>query len=56
MPGGIAEKPGVAQGQIQIREVLSLTLTFDHDVDDGRSRSALRLPLERANRKRAQSF
>jgi pyruvate/2-oxoglutarate dehydrogenase complex dihydrolipoamide acyltransferase (E2) component len=33
--GGIAEKPGVAQGQIQIREVLSLTLTFDHDVVDG---------------------
>jgi len=35
MLGGIAEKPGVAQGQIQIREVLSLTLTFDHDVVDG---------------------
>jgi pyruvate/2-oxoglutarate dehydrogenase complex dihydrolipoamide acyltransferase (E2) component len=33
--GGIAEKPGVVQGRIQIREVLSLTLTFDHDVVDG---------------------
>jgi len=33
--GGNADKPGVTQGQIQIREVLSLTLTFDHDVVDG---------------------
>jgi pyruvate/2-oxoglutarate dehydrogenase complex dihydrolipoamide acyltransferase (E2) component len=33
--GGIAEKPGVAHGQIEIREYLSLTLTFDHDIVDG---------------------
>lgn len=33
--GGIIEKPGVDQGQIQIREYLCLTLTFDHDVIDG---------------------
>jgi pyruvate/2-oxoglutarate dehydrogenase complex dihydrolipoamide acyltransferase (E2) component len=33
--GGIAEKPGVVQGQVAIREYLSLTLTFDHDVVDG---------------------
>jgi pyruvate/2-oxoglutarate dehydrogenase complex dihydrolipoamide acyltransferase (E2) component len=33
--GGIAEKPGVVQGQIAIREYLSLTLSFDHDIVDG---------------------
>jgi pyruvate/2-oxoglutarate dehydrogenase complex dihydrolipoamide acyltransferase (E2) component len=33
--GGITEKPGVIQGQVVIREYLSLTLTFDHDVVDG---------------------
>jgi pyruvate/2-oxoglutarate dehydrogenase complex dihydrolipoamide acyltransferase (E2) component len=33
--GGIAEKPGVAAGKIEVREVLDLTLTFDHDVVDG---------------------
>jgi len=33
--GGIVEKPGVVQGRIKIREYLSLTLTFDHDIVDG---------------------
>ena len=33
--GGIAEKPGVVEGRIEIREYLSLTITFDHDVVDG---------------------
>lgn len=33
--GGIASKPGVVNGQIEPREVLSLTLTFDHDIVDG---------------------
>ncbi|HET8842584.1 MAG TPA: 2-oxo acid dehydrogenase subunit E2 [Ktedonobacteraceae bacterium] len=33
--GGIAEKPGVVDGQIAIREYLSLTISFDHDVIDG---------------------
>lgn len=33
--GGIAEKPGVVEGQIEIREYLSLTISFDHDVVDG---------------------
>jgi hypothetical protein len=33
--GGIAEKPGVVDGRIEIREVLSLTVTFDHDIIDG---------------------
>lgn len=33
--GGIAEKPGVIAGQIEIREYLDLTITFDHDVVDG---------------------
>lgn len=33
--GGIAEKPGVVNGQVEIREYLSLTLSFDHDIVDG---------------------
>jgi pyruvate/2-oxoglutarate dehydrogenase complex dihydrolipoamide acyltransferase (E2) component len=33
--GGIAEKPGVVHGQIEIREYLCLTLMFDHDMVDG---------------------
>jgi hypothetical protein len=33
--GGIAEKPVVIDGQIQIRELLSITVTFDHDIIDG---------------------
>ena len=33
--GGIGEKPGVLDGQIAIREYLSLTLSFDHDLIDG---------------------
>ena len=33
--GGIGEKPGVVDGQIAIREYLSLTISFDHDTIDG---------------------
>jgi len=33
--GGIAEKPGVVEGRIEIREYLCLTLSFDHDIIDG---------------------
>jgi pyruvate/2-oxoglutarate dehydrogenase complex dihydrolipoamide acyltransferase (E2) component len=33
--GGIAEKPGVVEGRIQVREYLSVTLSFDHDLVDG---------------------
>ena len=33
--GGIAEKPGVVDGRIEIREYLSLTISFDHDIIDG---------------------
>lgn len=33
--GGISTKPGVHQGQIDIREFLNLTITFDHDIIDG---------------------
>lgn len=33
--GGIAEKPGVVDGRIEIREYLCVTLSFDHDVIDG---------------------
>ena len=33
--GGIAEKPGVVDGRIEIREYLSVTVSFDHDIVDG---------------------
>lgn len=33
--GGIAEKPGVVEGRIEIREYLCVTLMFDHDIVDG---------------------
>jgi pyruvate/2-oxoglutarate dehydrogenase complex dihydrolipoamide acyltransferase (E2) component len=33
--GGIAQKPGVVDDRIEIREYLSLTVTFDHDIIDG---------------------
>lgn len=33
--GGIARKPVVVQDRIEPREVLSLTVAFDHDVVDG---------------------
>lgn len=33
--GGIAEKPGIINGEIAIREYLSVTISFDHDIVDG---------------------
>ena len=33
--GGIAAKPGVIDGRIEVREYLCLTFNFDHDVIDG---------------------
>jgi pyruvate/2-oxoglutarate dehydrogenase complex dihydrolipoamide acyltransferase (E2) component len=33
--GGIGEKPGVVNGQIVMRDYLSLTISFDHDIIDG---------------------
>jgi pyruvate/2-oxoglutarate dehydrogenase complex dihydrolipoamide acyltransferase (E2) component len=33
--GGIAEKPGVVDGRIEVREYLSVTVSFDHDIIDG---------------------
>jgi pyruvate/2-oxoglutarate dehydrogenase complex dihydrolipoamide acyltransferase (E2) component len=33
--GGIVEKPGVVDGRIEIREYLSVTISFDHDLVDG---------------------
>jgi len=33
--GGIDEKPGVVADRIEIREYLSVTVSFDHDVIDG---------------------
>jgi len=33
--GGIADKPGVVDGRIEIREYLCMTISFDHDIVDG---------------------
>jgi hypothetical protein len=33
--GGIAWKPAVVEGRIEPREILNLTVVFDHDVIDG---------------------
>jgi pyruvate/2-oxoglutarate dehydrogenase complex dihydrolipoamide acyltransferase (E2) component len=33
--GGISEKPGVVDGHIALRDFLSLTVSFDHDIIDG---------------------
>lgn len=33
--GGIAQKPGVVDGRIEVREYLSVTISFDHDLVDG---------------------
>jgi len=33
--GGCSVRPRVVDGRVQVREVLDLTLTFDHDVVDG---------------------
>jgi pyruvate/2-oxoglutarate dehydrogenase complex dihydrolipoamide acyltransferase (E2) component len=33
--GGIAQKPGVVEGRIEVREFLHLTVSVDHDVVDG---------------------
>jgi pyruvate/2-oxoglutarate dehydrogenase complex dihydrolipoamide acyltransferase (E2) component len=33
--GGISQKPAVVDGRIEPREILNLTVTFDHDIVDG---------------------
>jgi pyruvate/2-oxoglutarate dehydrogenase complex dihydrolipoamide acyltransferase (E2) component len=33
--GGIAQKPGVVNGEIAVREMLDVTLSFNHDTVDG---------------------
>jgi len=33
--GGIARKPGIVDDKIEIREYLSVTISFDHDIIDG---------------------
>jgi pyruvate/2-oxoglutarate dehydrogenase complex dihydrolipoamide acyltransferase (E2) component len=33
--GGISQKPAVVEGRIEPREILNLTVSFDHDVVDG---------------------
>jgi pyruvate/2-oxoglutarate dehydrogenase complex dihydrolipoamide acyltransferase (E2) component len=33
--GGITVRPGLIEGRLEPREVLCLTVTFDHDVVDG---------------------
>jgi len=33
--GGIGKKPGVVDDQIEVREYMSVTISFDHDIIDG---------------------
>ena len=33
--GGIGQKPGIVDGHIALRDYLSLTISFDHDIIDG---------------------
>jgi pyruvate/2-oxoglutarate dehydrogenase complex dihydrolipoamide acyltransferase (E2) component len=33
--GGMAEKPGVVEGRVEIREYLCVTVSVDHDIIDG---------------------
>jgi pyruvate/2-oxoglutarate dehydrogenase complex dihydrolipoamide acyltransferase (E2) component len=33
--GGIAERPRIVDGQLEMREYLSVTMSFDHDIIDG---------------------
>ena len=33
--GGLAEKPGVVDGRIEVREFVHLTVSVDHDIVDG---------------------
>lgn len=33
--GGIARKPGVVESQLEVREYLCVTMSFDHDIVDG---------------------
>lgn len=33
--GGIAEKPGVVEHRVEVRQYMSVTLSFDHDIIDG---------------------
>jgi len=33
--GSITKKPWVVEGEVRIREIMHLTVTFDHDVIDG---------------------
>jgi pyruvate/2-oxoglutarate dehydrogenase complex dihydrolipoamide acyltransferase (E2) component len=33
--GGISKKPTVRQDEIQVGELIQLTLSFDHDIVDG---------------------
>lgn len=33
--GGIGQKPGIVNGEIEPREYVSITATFDHDIADG---------------------
>ena len=46
--GGIAEKPGVVDGRIEIRQYLCVTVSFDHDIIDGSAGSPLHTALPRA--------
>ena len=45
--GGIAEKLGVVDGRIEVRQYLCVTVSFDHDIIDGAPARSFRCPLNR---------
>lgn len=53
--GGISKKPGVHDGRIEIREILDLTVSIDHDVVDG-APAARFVQSFRTNLEDAESF
>ena len=50
--GGIAEKPAYIAGQLQPREFLCVTMSFDHDIVDGAPAARFTSRLPRAGRER----
>ena len=53
--GGIAQKPGVVDGRVEIREYLSVTLSFDHDILDGAPAARFAAPLCAVDRGRTRA-
>jgi hypothetical protein len=54
--GGIGEKPGVVDGHIAMRDYLSMTISFDHDIIDGAPAARFHPTAQRSDRERLWSF